>query len=108
MSVWSFRQTCVEQLMMSCVWRTSGPITGSAKASTSSRVKSRITTCRSEEHTSELQSRFDLHTFPTRRSSDLRYGEFILHDRHSRDLPRVKNRVFECRCGHSGKLASNS
>src|SRR5699024_6489956 len=27
---------------------------------------------RSEEHTSELQSRFDLHSFPTRRSSDLR------------------------------------
>src|SRR5699024_9495878 len=26
---------------------------------------------RSEEHTSELQSRFDLHSFPTRRSSDL-------------------------------------
>src|ERR1035437_4031275 len=29
---------------------------------------------RSEEHTSELQSRQDLHSFPTRRSSDLRYG----------------------------------
>src|ERR1035437_8737283 len=27
--------------------------------------------CRSEEHTSELQSRRDLHSFPTRRSSDL-------------------------------------
>src|SRR5206468_3582723 len=27
---------------------------------------------RSEEHTSELQSRSDLHSFPTRRSSDLR------------------------------------
>src|ERR1035437_6273239 len=27
---------------------------------------------RSEEHTSELQSRRDLHSFPTRRSSDLR------------------------------------
>src|SRR5476649_2044921 len=35
---------------------------------------------RSEEHTSELQSHRDLHSFPTRRSSDLvsignRYGE---------------------------------
>src|SRR5215211_992372 len=28
--------------------------------------------CRSEEHTSELQSHSDLHSFPTRRSSDLR------------------------------------
>src|ERR671927_343811 len=27
--------------------------------------------CRSEEHTSELQSHRDLHSFPTRRSSDL-------------------------------------
>src|SRR6476646_7791723 len=32
-------------------------------------------TCRSEEHTSELQSHRDLHSFPTRRSSDLpRHG----------------------------------
>src|SRR5476649_1189824 len=29
---------------------------------------------RSEEHTSELQSHRDLHSFPTRRSSDLRGG----------------------------------
>src|SRR5476649_1570199 len=29
------------------------------------------TTSRSEEHTSELQSHRDLHSFPTRRSSDL-------------------------------------
>src|SRR5476649_583 len=29
-------------------------------------------TTRSEEHTSELQSHSDLHSFPTRRSSDLR------------------------------------
>src|SRR5476649_2931051 len=28
---------------------------------------------RSEEHTSELQSHSDLHSFPTRRSSDLRW-----------------------------------
>src|SRR5476649_2487637 len=28
---------------------------------------------RSEEHTSELQSHSDLHSFPTRRSSDLRH-----------------------------------
>src|SRR5262252_9137665 len=31
---------------------------------------------RSEEHTSELQSHSDLHSFPTRRSSDLRAGGF--------------------------------
>src|SRR5476649_2093477 len=32
---------------------------------------------RSEEHTSELQSHSDLHSFPTRRSSDLRAGAMI-------------------------------
>src|SRR5476649_380854 len=32
---------------------------------------SSMTTRRSEEHTSELQSHRDLHSFPTRRSSDL-------------------------------------
>src|SRR6476646_7693180 len=31
----------------------------------------RASKCRSEEHTSELQSHSDLHSFPTRRSSDL-------------------------------------
>src|SRR5476649_2834283 len=31
-------------------------------------------TARSEEHTSELQSHRDLHSFPTRRSSDLHFG----------------------------------
>src|SRR5882672_2889097 len=31
-----------------------------------------FTSPRSEEHTSELQSHSDLHSFPTRRSSDLR------------------------------------
>src|SRR5882672_4899880 len=31
-------------------------------------------TFRSEEHTSELQSHSDLHSFPTRRSSDLMLG----------------------------------
>src|SRR5260221_555929 len=30
-----------------------------------------LSTTRSEEHTSELQSHRDLHSFPTRRSSDL-------------------------------------
>src|SRR5215211_5801039 len=34
---------------------------------------------RSEEHTSELQSHSDLHSFPTRRSSDLpRHGDYLL------------------------------
>src|SRR5882672_10595648 len=32
----------------------------------------RVVERRSEEHTSELQSHSDLHSFPTRRSSDLR------------------------------------
>src|SRR5476649_1775866 len=36
---------------------------------------------RSEEHTSELQSHSDLHSFPTRRSSDLRrHARFLLVD----------------------------
>src|SRR5476649_1171146 len=33
---------------------------------------------RSEEHTSELQSHRDLHSFPTRRSSDLFHGNVPL------------------------------
>src|SRR5947207_268250 len=33
---------------------------------------------RSEEHTSELQSHSDLHSFPTRRSSDLFYVEGVI------------------------------
>src|SRR5712691_4021815 len=33
---------------------------------------------RSEEHTSELQSHQDLHSFPTRRSSDLTYDEMVI------------------------------
>src|SRR5476649_1583510 len=41
---------------------------------------------RSEEHTSELQSHSDLHSFPTRRSSDLlrkervEMGDYAIHD----------------------------
>src|SRR5215211_5842662 len=34
-------------------------------------VSNRVGLARSEEHTSELQSHSDLHSFPTRRSSDL-------------------------------------
>src|SRR5476649_2816509 len=34
----------------------------------------KIAHARSEEHTSELQSHSDLHSFPTRRSSDLHLG----------------------------------
>src|SRR5882672_7142084 len=36
---------------------------------------------RSEEHTSELQSHRDLHSFPTRRSSDLHGGDAQLDRR---------------------------
>src|SRR5437773_2079823 len=36
-------------------------------------LRTRVT--RSEEHTSELQSHHDLHSFPTRRSSDLRAAQ---------------------------------
>src|SRR5215204_6355022 len=41
---------------------------------------------RSEEHTSELQSHRDLHSFPTRRSSDLHRAEGA--DRQDRGDPR--------------------
>src|SRR5476649_2068647 len=43
---------------------------------------------RSEEHTSELQSHRDLHSFPTRRSSDLR---------HRQDVHMRRNGVARCR-----------
>src|SRR5476649_1498322 len=51
-----------------------------AMSSTASRARrgrsstSTTRTSRSEEHTSELQSHSDLHSFPTRRSSDLDLG----------------------------------
>src|ERR1035437_4958009 len=46
-----------------------------------------LTDSRSEEHTSELQSRRDLHSFPTRRSSDL-------HGTHPRlDQPGVRGAI---------------
>src|SRR5579875_3624810 len=42
--------------------------------------------CRSEEHTSELQSHSDLHSFPTRRSSDLGNIQlFIITRRRSKN-----------------------
>src|ERR1044072_1435966 len=52
---------------------------------------------RSEEHTSELQSHRDLHSFPTRRSSDLRLGDaaggrrrrLLRHDRRHPVRPVV-------------------
>src|SRR5882672_6571980 len=47
-----------------------------------SRVGRRIVAHRSEEHTSELQSHSDLHSFPTRRSSDLQ--NMVEHLRHRR------------------------
>src|SRR5476649_726559 len=50
------------QRISPCPWSW-GP-TGTSNPATNSRA-------RSEEHTSELQSHRDLHSFPTRRSSDL-------------------------------------
>src|SRR5476649_1367530 len=41
------------------------------RSDVSLRASSSATITRSEEHTSELQSHSDLHSFPTRRSSDL-------------------------------------
>src|SRR5579875_2619400 len=47
-----------------------------------------INRSRSEEHTSELQSHSDLHSFPTRRSSDLK-GRFVS------DLEQKDFQIFE-------------
>src|SRR5476649_852987 len=47
---------------------------------------------RSEEHTSELQSHSDLHSFPTRRSSDLIFQQI--------DLPSASSRVAICGDAH--------
>src|SRR5476649_2736861 len=53
-----------------------------------------IGSVRSEEHTSELQSHRDLHSFPTRRSSDLRVERNCTHRRPTRPArlssPRVR------------------
>src|SRR5438034_93042 len=53
------------------------------------RVKSVVRAPRSEEHTSELQSHSDLHSFPTRRSSDLRNES--LSAGNSKPLSRLLN-----------------
>src|ERR1044072_3431494 len=44
-----------------------------------------VRTTRSEEHTSELQSHRDLHSFPTRRSSDLLedWVDYIIETNHA-------------------------
>src|SRR6266403_498322 len=58
---------------------------------------------RSEEHTSELQSRRDLHSFPTRRSSDLH----ARHADHRARLPEdqsVPDRGRDPRCDLGGAL----
>src|SRR5438132_1046858 len=47
---------------------------------------------RSEEHTSELQSHSDLHSFPTRRSSDLWPSNSITFERLAD--PRSRTRAF--------------
>src|ERR687893_23296 len=47
------------------------PATGRSPREASSAIPSVTSPIRSEEHTSELQSHRDLHSFPTRRSSDL-------------------------------------
>src|SRR5476649_354916 len=50
---------------------------------------------RSEEHTSELQSHSDLHSFPTRRSSDL----YIPYAAANRYCPRpLRRNESRCRC----------
>src|SRR5215211_2063845 len=51
---------------------------------------------RSEEHTSELQSHSDLHSFPTRRSSDLRAGDYDVDAppvRPQRTGPESRDRI---------------
>src|SRR6476646_7284752 len=54
---------------------------------------------RSEEHTSELQSHRDLHSFPTRRSSDL------LASAGRRSGYQERGRADEaCRCPHQGRV----
>src|SRR5215211_2564735 len=55
----------------------------------SNRSKTTSPTGRSEEHTSELQSHRDLHSFPTRRSSDLdlRAQDLRVEREVARDVP---------------------
>src|ERR671926_253790 len=56
--------------------------------------------CRSEEHTSELQSHRDLHSFPTRRSSDLPIANLAKQ-------PNKHRLVADARCDrYAGNWAS--
>src|SRR5262252_2685725 len=65
---------------------------------------SNAASARSEEHTSELQSHRDLHSFPTRRSSDLGFTRFIIgvpRDESDAMLAylyqHAENPLFQCR-----------
>src|SRR5476649_1393691 len=53
---------------------------------------------RSEEHTSELQSHRDLHSFPTRRSSDLDTTQFSL----------CRGKLAKCQLRRSGRSRCRS
>src|SRR5690349_5887715 len=68
---------------------------------------------RSEEHTSELQSRSVLHSFPTRRSSDLSfkstvYNVFAYYSRATirSTLPQIRRSKWHCSRGWSGRALS--
>src|SRR5262252_6894170 len=76
-----FRRSKLDWVIVRHVILTDGPKTDAYRALVDPSV--RIT--RSEEHTSELQSHSDLHSFPTRRSSDLPPEQARLGDRASCD-----------------------
>src|SRR5262252_4947872 len=81
------RRFCSMSLNMAS--NTAWPNAGPGSASRSTRWINRK--ARSEEHTSELQSHRDLHSFPTRRSSDL--AQILLHvAEHG-----VEYRLAQCR-----------
>src|SRR4030095_14922805 len=61
-----------------------------------------IAITRSEEHTSELQSHRDLHSFPTRRSSDLWRVPFRLHSCSDQDRHLHGSETFQEISGENG------
>src|SRR5438309_747011 len=61
---------------------------------------------RSEEHTSELQSQFHLHSFPTRRSSDLKHGGEFDRNARRHPIPDRIDEVADRRCARSSSLSA--
>src|SRR5476649_707113 len=89
--------------------RTSGCVTPSCSAITradGASIDRARSLPRSEEHTSELQSHRDLHSFPTRRSSDLAEAAVGAADERMRHAVVLGDHTGRWRVDRQGQIAA--